>query len=193
MPSVIAMMERREARAREVLDGAEARLREAEEQAGEARQRWEFARIGRQELMDELAAAGAQASQAAADAGAVGDGPQEPDHETEVPSRRAREGYDARPSQWHEGLNRQALCGMYRQIFETVVAADGLVDVATIADTLGQGRERLAVERVRHRAYALHAKGWLEREKGLFRPAAGLNGGPVDDRASAGARRRSGG
>lgn len=190
MPSVIALMERREVRAREVLDGAEARLREAEEQAAEARQRWEFARIGREELMDELAATGAQA---AADAGAVADVPQEPDSEAKVPSRRGREGYDERPSQWHVGLEGRSLCGMYRQIFETVVAADGLVDVATIADTLGLGREKLAVERVRHRAYALHAKGWLERERGLFRPAAGPGGGPAGDRASAGARRRSGG
>ncbi|MEV7392600.1 hypothetical protein [Streptomyces sp. NPDC091215] len=193
MPSVIAMMERREARAREVLDRAEERLRAAEEQAVEARQRWEFARIGREELMDELAAAGAQVSQTPADTGVVDGGPQTTDSETEAPSRRVREGYDERPSQWHEGLDRQALCGMYRQHFETVVAADGLVDVATIADALGQGREKLAVERVRHRAYALHAKGWLKREKGLFRPAAGPAGGPAGDRAGAGALRRSGG
>jgi len=78
---------------------------------------------------------------------------------------------------------------MYRQIFEAVVASDGLMDVAMIADALGQGRERLAVERGRPRACALHAKGWLEREKGLFRPAAG----PAGDRASVGAPRRSGG
>ncbi|MFG3337127.1 hypothetical protein ACGFZZ_34555, partial [Streptomyces tendae] len=93
MPSVIAMMERREARAREGVDGAEARLRAAEEQAVEARQRWEFARIGREELMDELAAAGAHVSQTPADPGVVDGGPQTTDSETEVLSRRAREGY----------------------------------------------------------------------------------------------------
>ena len=89
MPSVIAMMERREARAREVLDGAEARLREAEEQAAEARQRWESARIGREELMDGLAATGAQA---ATWAGAVVEVPQEPGSAAQVPSSRAHEG-----------------------------------------------------------------------------------------------------
>jgi len=81
------------------------------------------------------------------------------------------------------------LCGMYRQIFEAVVASDGLMDVAMIADALGQGREKLAVEQVRHCACVLHAKGWLKREKGLFRPAAG----PADNRASVSAPRRSGG
>ncbi|MFJ9892849.1 hypothetical protein ACIQPR_05905 [Streptomyces sp. NPDC091280] len=142
--------------------------------------------------MDELAATGAQA---AADAGAVADVPQEPDSEAKVPSRRGREGYDERPSQWHVGLEGRSLCGTYRQIFETVVAADGLVDVATIADTLGLGREKLAVERVRHRAYVLQAKGWLQRERACSgrlraRPAIGpvpaLAGDPAGEGDQAG-------
>ena len=188
MSSVIALMERREVR-----DGAEARLREAEEQAAKARQRWEFARNGRQELMDELASAGAQATWVDTDGEAATDGPPETGGETAGTARTGRERSDERPLQWHEGQGRQVLCGMYRQVFETVVAAGGLVDVATVSDTLGLGRERLAVERVCHRAYALHAKGWLEREKGLFRPVAGAGGGPGGDRASADARRRSDG
>lgn len=144
--------------------GRKHRLREAEEQAAKARQRWEFARIGRQELMDELASAGAQATWVDSDGEAATDGPPETGGETAGTARTGRERSDERPLQWHEGLGRQVLCGMYRQVFETVMAAGGLVDVATVSDTLGLGRERLAVERVRHRAYALHAKaGWSGR------------------------------
>ncbi len=85
-----------------------------------------------------------------------------------------REGYDARPPAWQAGLGADALCGAYRQIFETALAASGPVTVQELTRALGRDTTRLnEVEKVRHRAYALQARGWLLRERGLFRPAAG--------------------
>lgn len=84
------------------------------------------------------------------------------------------------------------LSGLYRRVFETVVAAEGLVDAATVAERVGLGREKLAVQRVRHRAYAWDEKGWLARDKELSRPAAGPAGGRDGDRATGGARRPGG-
>lgn len=85
-----------------------------------------------------------------------------------------REGYDARPPQWQAGLEASALCGVYRQVFETAPAASGPVAVQELTRALGRDASRLnEVEKVRHRAYALEARGWLVRERGLFRPAAG--------------------
>jgi hypothetical protein len=178
VPSVIALLEVREARAREDLESWLEVLREAEVQAEAARQRLEHARIARAEvalMFAEGAGAPAHAGDGASLASAVPQGP--------GPVRAAqaayagpvlREGYDARPPQGRAGLDAGALCGAYRQVFETALAASGPVTVRELTRALGRDASRLnGVEKVRHRAYALEARGWLLRERGVFGPAAG--------------------
>ena len=175
MPSVIALLEVREARAREDLESWLEMLREAEVQAEAARQRLEHARIAREEVALMFAEGPA--------AGRESDGASPVPTVVEEPVRVLgaaatgpvlREGYDARPPAWQAGLGADALCGAYRQIFETALAASGPVTVQELTRALGRDTTRLnEVEKVRHRAYALQARGWLLRERGLFRPAAG--------------------
>lgn len=177
MPSVIALLEAREARALEDLESWLEVLREAEVQAEAARQRLEHARIARAEvaLMFAEGAAPAHEGDGASLASVV---PQEP---VPLPVDRPvhagpvlREGYDARPPQWQAGMDAGALSGVYRQVFETALAASGPVTVQELTRALGRDASRLnEVEKVRHRAYALEARGWLVRERGVFRPAAG--------------------
>ncbi|MDH6107843.1 hypothetical protein P3T36_007931 [Kitasatospora sp. MAP12-15] len=175
MPSVIALLEVREARAREDLESWLEMLREAEVQAEAARQRLEHARIAREEVALMFAEGPG--------AGREGDGASPAPTVVEKPVGVAgtpptgpvlREGYDARPPAWQPGLGADALCGAYRQVFETALAAPGPVTVQELTRALGRDAARLnEVEKVRHRAYALQARGWLLRERGLFRPAAG--------------------
>ena len=187
MPSVIALLEVREARAREDLESWLELLREAEVQAEAARQRMEHARIAREEVVRMFAEEAFPAGE--------GDGASPAPAVVEAPVRVAgavlagpvlREGYDARPPAWQAGLGADALCGAYRQVFETALAAPGPVTVQELTRALGRDAARLnEVEKVRHRAYALEARGWLLRERGLFRPAAGP-GARVGTPASAG-------
>ncbi|MFE7530747.1 hypothetical protein ACFU7Y_34290 [Kitasatospora sp. NPDC057542] len=171
MPSVIALLEVREARAREDLESWLEMLREAEVQAEAARQRLEHARIAREEVARMFAEGTVlpegddRASTGRAAVEETGPAPAGPV---------LREGYDARPPVWQPGLGADALCGAYRQVFETVLAGPGPVTVQELTRALGRDAARLnEVEKVRHRAYALEARGWLVRERGLFRPAAG--------------------
>ncbi|WP_329492944.1 hypothetical protein [Kitasatospora herbaricolor] len=172
---MIALLEVREARAREDLESWLEMLREAEVQAEAARQRLEHARIAREEVALMFAEGTVPARE--------GDGASPAPTVVEEPVRVAgavptgpvlREGYDARPPVWRTGLGADALCGAYRQVFETALAAPGPVTVQELTRALGRDAARLnEVEKVRHRAYALQARGWLLRERGLFRPAAG--------------------
>ncbi|GJF32708.1 hypothetical protein KNE206_54080 [Kitasatospora sp. NE20-6] len=188
MPSVIALLEVREARAREDLESWLGMLREAEVQAEAARQRLEHARIAR----EEVALMFAEGSTAGQEGGGASPAPtvvEEPVRVVgTVPAGPVlREGYDARPPVWRAGLGADALCGAYRQVFETALAAPGPVTVQELTRALGRDAARLnEVEKVRHRAYALEARGWLLRERGLFRPAAGP-GARAGTPASAGA------
>ena len=172
---MIALLEVREARAREDLESWLEMLREAEAQAEAARQRLERARIAHEEVARMFAegvipcqqgeapsSASVAVEESVRVAGVVSAGPV------------LREGYDARPPAWHAGLAAEALCGAYRQLFETALAASGPVTVQELTRALGRDAGRLnEVEKVRHRAYALEARGWLLRERGLFSPAAG--------------------
>ncbi|MFJ9382036.1 hypothetical protein [Streptomyces sp. NPDC101455] len=177
MPSVIALLEVREARAQEDLESWLEMLREAGVQVEAARRRWEHARIAREEVA-RMFAEGAVPALEGDGASPVSVTPEGP-----VPARVAgqvpqgpvlREGYDARPPVWQAGLGTDALSGAYRQVFETAWAASGPVTVQELTRALGRDAARLnEVEKVRHRAYALEARGWLLRERGLFRPAAG--------------------
>jgi len=177
VPSVIALLEVREARAREDLESWLEMLREAEVQAEPARARLEHARIAREEVALMFAEG------AAADRGGGGVSPAsavavEPLAGPAPAGPVLREGYDARPPVWRSGLGADALSGAYRQVFATVPAASEPVTVQELTRALGRDAERLnEVEKVRHRAYALEARGWLLRERGLFRPAAGPGAG----------------
>ncbi|WP_377271625.1 hypothetical protein [Peterkaempfera sp. SMS 1(5)a] len=203
MPSVIALLERREARAQQELDAWLERLREVQEQVTSCQERLECARIGRVEVLRALAEEG----EAAAAAGAVEaeecvapPGPQGcpsaepvsdvvagvPDGSAVTPGLPA--GRDSRPPVWRAGLGPEALAGQYRQLFEVVAARRGPVSVRELAVAVGRDAARLnEVEKVRHRAYALQARGWFVRVPGgLFTPAAGP-GGAAGTRASAAA------
>lgn len=201
MPSVIALLELREARAREELESWLEVVKEAEEQAAAARQRLEHARIACGEVLRALA------EEAESVAGRVQAGPETlaaPDTGDDVSprARRAsaqdtataavpapvlRPGYDPRPPVWQPGMDDQSLSGAYRQVFAVVVAAAGPVSAQELTRALGRDASRLnEVEKVRHRAYALQARGWLVRERGVFTPAAGP-AGAAGTRASAGA------
>jgi hypothetical protein len=196
--SVIALLEFREARAREELESWLEVVREAEEHAASARQRLEHARIACDEVLRAFAeegeaAGGAHAAPAVA-AEPDADSGRRVDPET-VPDLAVaavavpvlRPGYDPRPPVRVDGMSTEVLSGVYRQLFMVVASASGPVSAQDLTHGLGRDASRLnEVEKVRHRAYALVARGWLVRERGLFRPAAGPAGGG-GARASAGA------
>lgn len=200
MPSVIALLEFREARAREELESWLEVVKEAEEQAAAARQRLERARIACDEVLRALAeeaesvAGRVQAGQGSVAVPDAGDDalPAAYSSEQDMAAAAAsapvlRPGYDPRPPVWQTGMDDQSLCGAYRQVFAAVVAAAGPVSAQELTRALGRDASRLnEVEKVRHRAYALQARGWLVRERGVFRPAVGP-AGAAGTRASAGA------
>jgi hypothetical protein len=212
VPSVIALLERREARAREELNAWQELLREAQEQVGVHQERVECARIGREEVLRALAEeaeAGivepltatvpVACAPALPSAPEVPEVPQEPEVarvEVSVPTASALRGdYDPRPPVWRPGMGVEALAGVYRQVFDVVAGAGAPVAVRAVTLALGRDAERLnEIEKVRHRAYALQARGWLRRVPGgLFIPAQGLvpPAGGGGTRASAGAGRPS--
>ena len=190
MPSVIALLERREARAREELNAWQELLREAQEQVDIHHDRVECARIGREEVLRALAEeaeAGivepltARAPAACApvlpSAPEVPRGPEVARAEVPEPTASALRGdYDPRPPVWQSGMGVEALAGVYRQVFDVVAGAGAPVTVKVLTHALGRDAERLnEIEKVRHRAYALQARGWLRRVPGgLFIPAQGL-------------------
>jgi hypothetical protein len=209
VPSVIALLERREARAREELDAWQELLREAQEQVSVHQERVECARIGREEVLRALAeeAEAVMVSPPSAvtptvrvpEAVSAAEVPPEPVtagadvREPVVPVGSAvlRAGYDPRPPVWQPGLGVDALAGVYRQVFDAVAGAGAPVAVKALTLALGRDAQRLnEIEKVRHRAYALQARGWLERVPGgLFSPVPGLapRAGSGGTRASAGA------
>ncbi|MCX4744704.1 hypothetical protein OG455_37920 [Kitasatospora sp. NBC_01287] len=210
MPSVIALLERREARAREELDAWQELLREAQEQVAVHQERLECARIGREEVLRALAeeaeavmvqplTAVTPTARALAPVTAPQVPPQPPHEagdgvpEPAVPAVPSvlRTGYDPRPPAWQPGLGVEVLAGAYRQVFDVVAGAGAPVAVKALTVALGRDAERLKeIEKVRHRAYALQARGWLGRVPGgLFIPAPGpaRGAGAGGTRASAGA------
>lgn len=186
MASVIALLECREARAREELESWLEAVREAEEHAAAARQRVDHARIAREEVMRALAEEGEGSARRA-------EGDPRPEFvqvkEDELSSVPAVEvplavgtgagaGRDPRPT-WRAGLDADALSGVYRQVFAVAAAASGPVSVQELTRALGRDAARMnEVEKVRHRAYALEARGWLLRERGgVFRAVTTPAGG----------------
>ena len=182
MPSVIALLEVREALAREELESWLEVLREAEQCVQDARDRVEHAQIAREEVVRVFAEEGLAVAAPVNDAPSpvpgdvqdaavlvVPDGGSAP---APAPPVR-REGYDPRPPIWRAGMGAGALAGVYRQVFEAMLVASGPISAQELTRMLGRDATRLnEVEKVRHRAYAMQARGWLVRERGVFTPAA---------------------
>ncbi|MEV3934242.1 hypothetical protein [Streptomyces sp. NPDC049944] len=182
MPSVLGLMERREARARQELESWTEVLEQAQVEVDAARERVERARVGREELVSVLAEEGAvttpvsvpSGGEVAAAGGSNGSGPV----------------HGGRPPVWRPGMGEEVLSGVYREVFVAVVAASGPVSGVELARAVGREAEiKNEVEKIRHRAYVLEKRGWLARAKdGRFMPAPGavaLDASP----ASAGHRR----
>jgi hypothetical protein len=187
VPSVIALLECREARAQEELESWLEAVREAEEHAAAARQRADHARIAREEVMRALAEEG-EGSTRRAEGGPKSEFVQvKADDLSSVPAvgvplavgTGAGAGRDPRPPTWRAGLDGDVLSGVYQQVFAVAAAASGPVTVQELTRALGRDAARMnEVEKVRHRAYALEARGWLLRERGgVFRAVTGPTGG----------------
>jgi hypothetical protein len=181
MPSVLGLMERREARARQDLESWTEVLEQAQAEVDAARERVDRARVGREELVSVLAeesvvdvpAAVPSGGEVAAAVGSSGSG--------------AGAGYVERPPVWRSGMGEEVLSGLYREVFVAVLAASGPVSGVELTRAVGREAEiKNEVEKIRHRAYALEKRGWLVRAKdGRFTPAPGTAGRGVSP-ASAG-------
>ena len=165
MPSVLGLMEQREARARQDLESWTEVLEQAQAEVDAARERVERARVGREELVSVLAEESPvktpvsvpSGGGAAASVGSSGPGA----------------GHGERPPVWRWGMGKEVLGGLYREVFAAVVTASGPVNGVEL--TRAVGREagiKNEVEKIRHRAYVLEKRGWLVRAKdGRFMPA----------------------
>lgn len=170
MPSVLGLMERREARARRDLESWTEVLEQAQAEVDAARERVERARVGREELVSVPAEESAVdtpvsvpcGGEAAAVGGSSGSGAV----------------YGERPPVWRSGMGEEVLSGVYREVFAAVVAASGPVNGAELTRAVGREAEiKNEVEKIRHRAYVLEKRGWLVRAKdGRFMPAPGAVG-----------------
>ncbi|MFF7772522.1 hypothetical protein ACFZC7_39285 [Streptomyces massasporeus] len=170
MPSVLGLMERREARARQELESWTEVLEQAQAEVDAARERVERARVGREELVSVLAGESpvntpVSVSSGGAAAAALGSGG-------------SGAGHGERPPVWRSGMGEEVLGGLYREVFAAVVAAAGPVSGVDLTRAVGREAEiKNEVEKIRHRAYVLEKRGWLVRaEDGRFTPAPGAVG-----------------
>ncbi|MCX4588593.1 hypothetical protein OG819_56155 [Streptomyces sp. NBC_01549] len=165
MPSVLGLMEQREARARRDLESWTEVLEQAQAEVDAARERVERARVGREELVSVLAEESdvdtpvsvSSGGETAAGVGSSGPGA----------------GQGERPPVWRSGMGEEALRGLYREVFAAVVAASGPVNGVELTRAVGREAEiKNEVEKIRHRAYVLEKRGWLVRAgDGRFMPA----------------------
>ncbi|MDQ0773050.1 hypothetical protein QF026_001516 [Streptomyces aurantiacus] len=170
MPSVLGLMEQREARARQDLESWTEVLEQAQVEVDAARERVERARVGREELVSALAGESPvntpvpvlSGGETAAAVGAGGLGA----------------GHGERPPVWRSGMGEEVLGGLYREVFAAVVAASGPVNGVELTRAVGREAEiKNEVEKIRHRAYVLEKRGWLVRaEDGRFMPEPGAVG-----------------
>ncbi|WP_327365044.1 hypothetical protein [Streptomyces sp. NBC_01217] len=168
MPSVLGLMERREARARQELESWTEVLEQAQAEVDAARERVERARVGREELVSVLAeespvSAPVSVSSGGKTAVAVG-------------SSGLGAGQGGRPPVWRSGMGEEVLSGLYREVFAAVVAASGPVNGVELTRAVGREAEiKNEVEKIRHRANVLEKRGWLVRAKdGRFIPVPEL-------------------
>ena len=120
MPSILGLMEQREARARQDLESWTEVLEQAQVEVDAARERVERARVGREELVSVLAGEspvntpvpGPSGGETAATVGSGGLGA----------------GRGERPPVWRSGMGEEVLSGLYREVFAAVAAASGPVN-----------------------------------------------------------------
>ncbi|MBD9729713.1 MULTISPECIES: hypothetical protein [Streptomyces] len=170
MPSVLRLMEQREARARQDLESWTEVLEQAQAEVDAARERVERARVGREELVSVLAGESPvntpvlvpSGGEMAAALGSSGSGV----------------GHGERPPVWRSGMGEEVLSGLYREVFAAMVAASGPVNGVELTRAVGREAEiKNEVEKIRHRAYVLEKRGWLVRANdGRFMPAPGAVG-----------------
>ncbi|MFE2094980.1 hypothetical protein [Streptomyces sp. NPDC059460] len=170
MPSVLGLMERREARARQELESWTEVLEQAQAEVDAARERVERARVGREELVSVLAEESTVDTPVSVPSGGEG--------VTAVGLSGSGAVYGERPPVWRSGMGEEVLSGLYREVFAAAVAASGPVSGVELTRAVGREAEiKNEVEKIRHRAYALEKRGWLVRAKdGRFTPASGATG-----------------
>lgn len=165
MPSVLGLMEQREARARQDLESWTEVLEQAQAEVDAARERVERARVGREELVSVLAEESLVDTPVSVPSGG------------EVVTAAGSGGLGAvhgeRPPVWRSGMGEEVLSGLYREVFAAAVAAAGPVNGVELTRAVGREAEiKNEVEKIRHRAYVLEKRGWLVRAKdGRFTPA----------------------
>ncbi|MEW1861987.1 hypothetical protein AB0399_16710 [Streptomyces sp. NPDC088194] len=165
MPSVLGLMERREARGRQDLESWTEDLDQAQAKVDAARERVERARVGREELASVLAEENAVDTPVSVPSGGG--------VVTAVGSSGLGAGHGERPPVWRPGTGEEVLSGLYREVFAAVVAASGPVNGVELTRAVGRDADtKNEVEKIRHRAYVLERRGWLVRAKdGRFTPA----------------------
>ncbi|MER6334039.1 hypothetical protein ABT298_32970 [Streptomyces sp. NPDC001034] len=170
MPSVLGLMEQREARARQELESWTEVLEQAQAEVDAARERVERARVGREELVSVLAEEGTVDTPVfvPSDSGAA----------VAVGSSGAGARHGERPPVWRSGMGEEVLSGLYREVFAASVAASGPVNGVELTRAVGREAEiKNEVEKIRHRAYVLEKRGWLVRAgDGRFTPVSGAVG-----------------
>jgi hypothetical protein len=170
MPSVLGLMEQREARARRDLESWTEVLEQAQAEVDTARERVERARVGRDELVSVLA------EESTVDT--PGSVPSGGEVAAVVRASGLGVGHGERPPVWRSGNGEEVLGGLYREVFAAVVFASGPVNGVELTRAVGREAEiKNEVEKIRHRAYVLEKRGWLVRaEDGRFMPAPGAVG-----------------
>ncbi|GAB2331857.1 hypothetical protein AB0N20_36350 [Streptomyces griseoincarnatus] len=165
MPSVLGLMEQREARARQDLESWTEILEQAQAEVDAARERVERARVGREELVSVLAEESTVDTPVSVPSG--------DEMVTAVGASGLRAVHGERPPVWRSGMGEVVLGGLYREVFAAVVAAAGPVNGVELTRAVGREAEiKNEVEKIRHRAYVLEKRGWLVRAKdGRFMPA----------------------
>ncbi|WP_328336038.1 hypothetical protein [Streptomyces violaceus] len=170
MPSVLGLMEQREARARQDLESWTEVLEQAQAEVDAARERVERARVGREELVSVLAEESPVDTPVSVPSGG------------EVVTAAGASGlgvvHGERPPVWRSGMGEEALSGLYWEVFAAVVNASGPVNGVELTRAVGREAEiKNEVEKIRHRAYVLEKRGWLVRaQDGRFMPAPGAVG-----------------
>ncbi|MFD8911704.1 hypothetical protein [Streptomyces sp. NPDC059575] len=164
MPSVLGLMEEREARAKQDLESWTEVLEQARVEVDAARERLERARVGREELVSVLAGEGTVNAPYSVSSGGGTATVEGSDGFGVV--------YGRRPPVWRSGMGEESLSGLYREVFAAVVAASGPVNGVELTRAVGrEAQVKNEVEKIRHRAYTLEKRGWLARaEDGRFRP-----------------------
>ena len=170
MPSILGLMEQREARARQDLESWTEVLEQAQAEVDAARERVERARGGREELVSVLA----------------GESPVNtpvsvplvvrwlPPWDQAAPARGMVSGRRCGGRVWA----RRCSAACIRRCFAAVVAASGPVNGVELTRAVGREAEiKNEVEKIRHRAYVLERRGRLVRaQEGRFMPAPGAVG-----------------